>query len=175
MQSQLNQAAAGLNQSANELVQASRGTPQDLAKSSGKFGHDFNEFLQAGVEMAGQSPVRGNTCWGILSSGNYLRDLGRWLTKVRVDRQWLLGWLCSVELGRWGTGAVQNHSNREKVTWVSSARIHVSLLLVEKLNYLRLKIPREDPGWVWTFKSYCTKLILASCRIRRTRHRWCRT
>lgn len=55
-QSQLNQAAAGLNQSANELVQASRGTPQDLAKSSGKFGHDFNEFLQAGVEMASQSP-----------------------------------------------------------------------------------------------------------------------
>lgn len=56
-QSQLNQAAAGLNQSANELVQASRGTPQDLAKASGKFGQDFNEFLQAGVEMAGQSPV----------------------------------------------------------------------------------------------------------------------
>lgn len=55
-QSQLNQAAAGLNQSASELVQASRGTPQDLAKSSGKFGHDFNEFLQAGVEMASQSP-----------------------------------------------------------------------------------------------------------------------
>ncbi|XP_044876390.1 talin-1 isoform X1 [Mauremys mutica] len=55
-QSQLNQAAAGLNQSANELVQASRGTPQDLAKSSGKFGQDFNEFLEAGVEMAGQSP-----------------------------------------------------------------------------------------------------------------------
>ncbi|XP_027763054.1 talin-1 [Empidonax traillii] len=55
-QSQLNRAAAGLNQSANELVQASRGTPQDLAKSSGKFGQDFNEFLQAGVEMAGQSP-----------------------------------------------------------------------------------------------------------------------
>ncbi|NXN15086.1 TLN1 protein, partial [Indicator maculatus] len=56
VQSQLNQAAAGLNQSANELVQASRGTPQDLAKSSGKFGQDFNEFLQAGVEMASQSP-----------------------------------------------------------------------------------------------------------------------
>uniref|UniRef100_A0A8C4Y2C7 FERM domain-containing protein n=1 Tax=Gopherus evgoodei TaxID=1825980 RepID=A0A8C4Y2C7_9SAUR len=55
-QSQLNQAAAGLNQSANELVQASRGTPQDLAKSSGKFGQDFNEFLEAGMEMAGQSP-----------------------------------------------------------------------------------------------------------------------
>ncbi|KAM4689922.1 talin-1-like, partial [Rhinophrynus dorsalis] len=54
-QSQLNQAAAGLNQSANELVQASRGTPQDLAKASGKYGQDFSEFLQAGVEMAGQS------------------------------------------------------------------------------------------------------------------------
>ncbi|XP_032062690.1 talin-1-like [Aythya fuligula] len=55
-QSQLNQAAAGLNQSANELVQASRGTPQDLAKSSGKFGQGFNEFLQAGVEMASLCP-----------------------------------------------------------------------------------------------------------------------
>ncbi|XP_043934374.1 talin-1 [Protopterus annectens] len=54
-QGNLNQAAAVLNQSANELVQASRGTPQDLAKASGKFGQDFNEFLQAGVEMAGQS------------------------------------------------------------------------------------------------------------------------
>ncbi|XP_040191710.1 talin-1 isoform X1 [Rana temporaria] len=54
-QGQLNQAAVGLNQSANELVQASRGTPQDLAKASGKYGQDFNEFLQAGVEMAGQS------------------------------------------------------------------------------------------------------------------------
>lgn len=57
-QSQLNQAAAGLNQSANELVQSSRGTSQDLARASGKFGQDFNEFLQAGVEMAGQSQVR---------------------------------------------------------------------------------------------------------------------
>ncbi|XP_036384028.1 talin-1 [Megalops cyprinoides] len=54
-QANLNQAAAGLNQSANELVQASRGTTQDLAKASGKFGQDFNEFLEAGVDMAGQS------------------------------------------------------------------------------------------------------------------------
>uniref|UniRef100_A0A8C7SMU5 Talin 1 n=1 Tax=Oncorhynchus mykiss TaxID=8022 RepID=A0A8C7SMU5_ONCMY len=51
----LNQAAAGLNQSANELVQSSRGTTQDLAKATGKFGHDFGEFLDAGVDMAGQS------------------------------------------------------------------------------------------------------------------------
>ncbi|XP_069780289.1 talin-1 [Narcine bancroftii] len=54
-QSHLNEAAVGLNQSANELVQASRGNTQDLAKASGKFGKDFNELLQAGVEMAGQS------------------------------------------------------------------------------------------------------------------------
>ncbi|KAM4707766.1 talin-1 isoform 1-T1 [Discoglossus pictus] len=54
-QSQLNQSAAGLNQSANELVQASRGTPQNLAKASGKYGQDFNDFIQAGVEMAGHS------------------------------------------------------------------------------------------------------------------------
>lgn len=65
-QGHLNQAAAGLNQSANELVQASRGTPQDLARASGKFGQDFNEFLQAGVEMASQSPVstmQAAPCW----------------------------------------------------------------------------------------------------------------
>uniref|UniRef100_A0A6I8NYI4 Talin 1 n=1 Tax=Ornithorhynchus anatinus TaxID=9258 RepID=A0A6I8NYI4_ORNAN len=54
-QSQLNEAAAGLNQAATELVQASRGTPQDLARASGRFGHDFNNFLEAGVEMASQS------------------------------------------------------------------------------------------------------------------------
>lgn len=101
-QSQLNQAAAGLNQSANELVQASRGTPQDLAKSSGKFGHDFNEFLQAGVEMASQSPVRANTSWGILSVVRGLRYLRRWLTKGRVARQWWLGWLWPVQPGKWG-------------------------------------------------------------------------
>lgn len=56
-QGNLNVAAAGLNQSANELVQASRGNTQDLAKASGKFGQDFNHFLQAGVDMAGQSHV----------------------------------------------------------------------------------------------------------------------
>uniref|UniRef100_F7CLM4 Talin 1 n=1 Tax=Ornithorhynchus anatinus TaxID=9258 RepID=F7CLM4_ORNAN len=55
-QSQLNEAAAGLNQAATELVQASRGTPQDLARASGRFGHDFNNFLEAGVEMASQAP-----------------------------------------------------------------------------------------------------------------------
>uniref|UniRef100_A0AAY4DR41 Talin 1 n=1 Tax=Denticeps clupeoides TaxID=299321 RepID=A0AAY4DR41_9TELE len=56
-QANLNQAAAGLNLSANELVQASRGTTQDLAKASGKFGKDFNQFLEAGVDMAGHIPL----------------------------------------------------------------------------------------------------------------------
>uniref|UniRef100_A0A9L0SC76 Talin 1 n=1 Tax=Equus caballus TaxID=9796 RepID=A0A9L0SC76_HORSE len=55
-QSRLNEAAAGLNQAATELVQASRGSPQDLARASGRFGQDFNTFLEAGVEMAGQAP-----------------------------------------------------------------------------------------------------------------------
>ncbi|KAF7701326.1 hypothetical protein HF521_002491 [Silurus meridionalis] len=54
-QANLNQAAAGLNQSANELVQASRGTTQDLTKATGKFGQDFSHFLEAGMDMAGQS------------------------------------------------------------------------------------------------------------------------
>lgn len=49
-------------------MQASRGTPQDLAKSSGKFGQDFNEFLQAGVEMASLSPVRANTRLAVLAT-----------------------------------------------------------------------------------------------------------
>nr|XP_023649582.1 talin-1-like [Paramormyrops kingsleyae] len=54
-QGNLNQAAVNLNQSANELVQASRGTTQDLARATGKFGKGFSEFLEAGVDMAGQS------------------------------------------------------------------------------------------------------------------------
>ena len=53
--------AAGLNQSANEVVQASRGTTQDLARSTSKFGQDFSNFLDAGVDMAGTSQVRRET------------------------------------------------------------------------------------------------------------------
>lgn len=57
VQAQLNEVAAGLNQSANEVVQASRGTTQDLARATSKFGQDFNNFLHAGVDMAGTSQV----------------------------------------------------------------------------------------------------------------------
>uniref|UniRef100_A0A7N8X271 Talin 1 n=1 Tax=Mastacembelus armatus TaxID=205130 RepID=A0A7N8X271_9TELE len=55
VQAQLNKVAAGLNQSANEVVQASRGTTQDLARATSKFGQDFSSFVEAGVDMAGTS------------------------------------------------------------------------------------------------------------------------
>ncbi|XP_049329638.1 talin-2a [Astyanax mexicanus] len=54
-QSDLNQTAAGLNQSAGDVVHASRGTSSQLADASGKFSEDFDEFLDAGIEMAGHT------------------------------------------------------------------------------------------------------------------------
>ncbi|XP_069339321.1 talin-2 [Eulemur rufifrons] len=57
-QSELNQAAADLNQSAGEVVHASRGQSGELAAASGKFSDDFDEFLDAGIEMAGQAQTK---------------------------------------------------------------------------------------------------------------------
>ncbi|XP_056317505.1 talin-2a isoform X1 [Danio aesculapii] len=54
-QSDLNQTAADLNQSAGDVVHASRGTTTQLADASGKFSDDFDEFLDAGIEMAGHT------------------------------------------------------------------------------------------------------------------------
>ncbi|KAG7468234.1 hypothetical protein MATL_G00140820 [Megalops atlanticus] len=54
-QSDLNQTAADLNHSAGEVVHASRGTSSQLAVASGKFSEDFDEFLDAGIEMAGHT------------------------------------------------------------------------------------------------------------------------
>ncbi|XP_028257235.1 talin-2 isoform X2 [Parambassis ranga] len=54
-QSELNQTAADLNQSAGEVVHASRGSSNQLAMASGKFSQDFDEFLDAGIEMAGHT------------------------------------------------------------------------------------------------------------------------
>ncbi|KTG37052.1 hypothetical protein cypCar_00003661 [Cyprinus carpio] len=54
-QSDLNQTAADLNQSAGDVVHASRGTTSQLADASGKFSDDFDEFLDAGIEMAGHT------------------------------------------------------------------------------------------------------------------------
>uniref|UniRef100_A0A668AHE9 Talin 2a n=1 Tax=Myripristis murdjan TaxID=586833 RepID=A0A668AHE9_9TELE len=57
-QSELNQTAADLNQSAGEVVHASRGSSSQLAVASGKFSQDFDEFLDAGIEMAGHTPKK---------------------------------------------------------------------------------------------------------------------
>uniref|UniRef100_A0A3Q3VW09 Uncharacterized protein n=1 Tax=Mola mola TaxID=94237 RepID=A0A3Q3VW09_MOLML len=54
-QSELNQTAADLNHSAGEVVHASRGSSSQLAMASGKFSQDFDEFLDAGIEMAGHT------------------------------------------------------------------------------------------------------------------------
>ncbi|XP_045080976.1 talin-2a isoform X3 [Coregonus clupeaformis] len=54
-QSELNQTAADLNQSAGDVVHASRGSSTQLADASGKFSEDFDEFLDAGIEMAGHT------------------------------------------------------------------------------------------------------------------------
>nr|XP_046238991.1 talin-2a isoform X2 [Scatophagus argus] len=54
-QSELTQTAADLNQSAGDVVHASRGSSSQLAVASGKFSHDFDEFLDAGIEMAGHT------------------------------------------------------------------------------------------------------------------------
>ncbi|XP_036390816.1 talin-2-like [Megalops cyprinoides] len=54
-QSDLNQMAADLNQSAGEVVYATRGSSSQLAVASRKFSEDFDKFLEAGVEMAGHT------------------------------------------------------------------------------------------------------------------------
>uniref|UniRef100_A0A665VZU7 Talin 2b n=1 Tax=Echeneis naucrates TaxID=173247 RepID=A0A665VZU7_ECHNA len=56
-QTDLNHTAAELNHSAGEVVHSSRGTSSQLAAASGKFSQDFDEFLDAGVEMAGHTQV----------------------------------------------------------------------------------------------------------------------
>ncbi|XP_019127840.1 talin-2 isoform X3 [Larimichthys crocea] len=54
-QTDLNHTAAELNHSAGEVVHSSRGTSSQLASASGKFSQDFDEFLDAGIEMAGHT------------------------------------------------------------------------------------------------------------------------
>ncbi|XP_048013612.1 talin-2 isoform X1 [Megalobrama amblycephala] len=54
-QTDLNHTAAELNHSAGDVVQSSRGSSSQLAVASGKFSHDFDEFLDAGIEMAGHT------------------------------------------------------------------------------------------------------------------------
>uniref|UniRef100_A0A6Q2X2P9 Talin 2a n=1 Tax=Esox lucius TaxID=8010 RepID=A0A6Q2X2P9_ESOLU len=54
-QSELNHTAAELNHSAGDVVHSSRDTSSQLAVASGKFSEDFDEFLDAGIEMAGHT------------------------------------------------------------------------------------------------------------------------
>ncbi|TWW75690.1 Talin-2 [Takifugu flavidus] len=54
-QTDLNHTAAELNHSAGEVVHSSRGTSGQLAAASRKFSQDFDEFLDAGIEMAGHT------------------------------------------------------------------------------------------------------------------------
>uniref|UniRef100_A0A4W4G1I9 I/LWEQ domain-containing protein n=1 Tax=Electrophorus electricus TaxID=8005 RepID=A0A4W4G1I9_ELEEL len=54
-QTELNHTAAELNHSAGEVVHSSRRTSSQLAAASGKFSQDFDEFLDAGIEMAGHT------------------------------------------------------------------------------------------------------------------------
>ena len=60
-QSQLNKTAEDLNIAANDLVGASRGTPSELAASSHNYNERFNDLLDAGLNMAGQSRVSTST------------------------------------------------------------------------------------------------------------------
>lgn len=57
-QTDLNHTAAELNHSAGDVVQSSRGSSGQLAMASGKFSQDFDEFLDAGIEMAGHTQVQ---------------------------------------------------------------------------------------------------------------------
>uniref|UniRef100_A0A8C5A5T6 Talin 2a n=1 Tax=Gadus morhua TaxID=8049 RepID=A0A8C5A5T6_GADMO len=57
-QSELTHTAAELNQSAGDVVHASRSSSRQLAAASGKFSHDFDDFLDAGIEMAGHTPKK---------------------------------------------------------------------------------------------------------------------
>ena len=57
-QALLNKTAEDLNIAANDLVGACRGTPTELAASSNNYNDRFNELLDAGLNVAGQSRVR---------------------------------------------------------------------------------------------------------------------
>lgn len=81
-QSELNQTAADLNQSAGEVVHASRGSSSQLAVASGKFSEDFDEFLDAGIEMAGHTQVglvvmvsASQECWSVSKPSRQVFDV----------------------------------------------------------------------------------------------------
>lgn len=52
-QADMNSAAVNLNQAASDIVTSSRGTPQQLAASSNRYGHAYKNFVDSGLVMAG--------------------------------------------------------------------------------------------------------------------------
>lgn len=57
------------------MVQSSRGTTQDLARATSKFGQEFSNFLEAGVDMAGTSQVSLNELPPGKLSSNFLKHV----------------------------------------------------------------------------------------------------
>ena len=54
----MNESGALLNLAASDLVQASRGSPNELAVSSQKYSKSFEDLMHPGMQLAGQTTVR---------------------------------------------------------------------------------------------------------------------
>lgn len=55
VQVDINNSAVSLNQAASDIVSASRGAPQQLATSSNRYSHAYDEFVHTGLTIAGLS------------------------------------------------------------------------------------------------------------------------
>ncbi|XP_076439084.1 talin-1-like isoform X2 [Babylonia areolata] len=55
VQVDMNNSAVTLNQAASDIVSASRGAPQELASSSNRYSHAYQDFVATGLTMAGLS------------------------------------------------------------------------------------------------------------------------
>jgi talin len=58
LQDRVNESGALLNLAASDLVQASRGSPNELAVSSQKYSKSFEDLMNPGMQLAGQTTVR---------------------------------------------------------------------------------------------------------------------
>ena len=57
VQDQLNYAGVNLNASASEVIHASKGTAESLARASEKFSKSYQDFQERGLILAGQLKV----------------------------------------------------------------------------------------------------------------------
>ena len=55
MQIQLNDRAVDLNQATSDVLEASRGSPKQVAASTNRFSRAYEDFMDHGMEMAGHS------------------------------------------------------------------------------------------------------------------------